>query len=169
MVLISLSGFNPGSRRARGQVLYSIPDDQPACIVSRCGKTQDDWALAEPQVVHQATEAIRDFVIAPIVGEGHFALLVDLASGPAWTHAKDSSHYEKPLQSLGWEGQGSVRHIRPLLRARNYWLVSLIHQVPENTACLRWGTIDWAEASPTLRLLTDMEELQQALCIVGLI
>ena len=168
---------NYPSKIAGGQALYLVPQGSPDRVLCRWG---EDWAAAaagtRESVALQGApgSCIDDLVIAARYGDSDCAVVADVrpegqkAALPHYVLPEDVAAAGGALHKLSFEGEAPPRLLRIFNRGPSYWLVTFLrHQGGEDR--LFWGCIDWAEAAPTLRPLSDGAALDGAKAIVGMI
>jgi hypothetical protein len=164
-----------GSKRARGNVVVSVPTDKQEVVQAHWGA---DWeqatGLANALQIGRAPEAttIVDAFVRPILGEGTFVLMADVLHDgvcrPFYARSDDSLDYADPLTPLPYTAPAPPRQVRVYTRARNYWLVTYArHQAGEER--LFWGSIDWEREEPILEEITGTAALRAALAVVGIL
>ena len=163
------------SKIAGEQALYMVPAADPSNAVCRWGGDWPDAAGgAEQSVAVRAPTGYRidDLVIAARYSDSHCAFVADVGcaeggpTAPYYILPRDVAVAEGELQPLAYEGTTPPRRVRVFNRAAWYWMVTYLCGEDDR---LFWGCIDWKEASPILRPLTDPGAFDRAKSIVGMI
>ena len=163
------------SKIASEQALYRIPAVEPSYAVCCWGA---DWADAVGEIKQSVAvcaptgSRIEDLVIAARYSDSHCAFVADVGcaeDGPTAPHyilPRDVAVAEGELQPLAYEEAAPPRRVRIFNRGAWYWMVTYLCGEDDR---LFWGCIDWAEARPTLRRLSDAKAFNRAKSIVGMI
>lgn len=162
-----------GSKRARGYVTFAQTGN---AVRAGCAPTVAE-ALAAPRTVPAchagALGVLRDFTTSPTLGEGEFAMALDIAdalgrSVPYVVGDRDSVSFAGAPRPLGFDAATPPRHIRVFLVARSYWLVTFLRATDTGERVF-WGAIDWASPRPVLHELRTARGLLDAAYVVGLL
>ena len=161
----------------RPAVLFHTTPDDPRLHYLRAN-TYSEAVHATPDVSLEAPAPIEDFIIAPILGDSHFAALIhtedgywaypsDLATQNKVENSASSLHYGFAPTRLVLDSTEGIHDVALYDRAGLFWLLSAIDSRDPHS--IVWACIDWSLAPLSISTLRTPEELRRALQIVGLV
>jgi hypothetical protein len=126
----------------------------------------------------EAPAPIEDFIVSPILGDSHFAALVqtdtaqwayplNLAQKAQAGEVASSLQYNLTPTKLIIAPQKKVQELKLYDRAGLFWLLSSIDKQDPND--ISWSSIDWSEDPLKLNSLSTPKLMRQALMKVGLV
>jgi hypothetical protein len=151
----------------RGASAYVLFEAEGSQLLWRSGPSWESLgSSAGLAASHVAGASIDDVLVAPLLSDDRFGLIVDAGGRPWASSASDPAHFPA-LTPLAHDCPTPPRAVRLYERSVDYWLVTYLREEAGQLTPF-WGSLDWSGGRPELREIVEQGHLTCALVQVGL-